>query len=145
MDQIQLIVGFGYDNPKLAELRHPSRDDLDAVSKDLPIILVHQSSHLCSVNSKALEIGGIAAGTPNPAGGVIQRRLDSDEPNGVLEETAFYALLMKLFSRIGPEAAQEFVRAGADLWARFGYTTAQEGRSTPATVKAMQALSLIQL
>jgi predicted amidohydrolase YtcJ len=141
VDKVQLIVGFGYDNSQLAELRHPSRDDLDAVSKDLPIIIVHQSSHLCSVNSKALEIGGIAAGTLNPAGGVIQRRLDSDEPNGVLEETAFYALLMKLFSRIGPEAAQEFVRAGADLWARFGYTTAQEGRSTPATVKAMQAVA----
>ena len=141
VDKVQLIVGFGYDNSQLAELRHPSRDDLDAVSKDLPILIVHQSSHLCSANSKALEIGGIAAGTPNPAGGVIQRRLDSDEPNGVLEETAFYALLMKLFSRIGPEAAQEFVRAGADLWARFGYTTAQEGRSTPATVKAMQAVA----
>ena len=48
VDKIQLVVGFGYDNSQLAELRHPTRDDLDAVSKDLPIIIVHQSSHLCS-------------------------------------------------------------------------------------------------
>lgn len=141
VDKIQLVVGFGYDNSQLAELRHPTREDLDAVSKDLPIIIVHQSSHLCSANSKALEIGGIAAGTPNPDGGVIQRRAGGDEPNGVLEETAFYALLMKLFGRVGPEASQQFVRAGVELWARFGYTTAQEGRSTPATVKAMQAVA----
>jgi predicted amidohydrolase YtcJ len=141
VDKIQLVVGFGYDNSQLAELRHPTRDDLDAISKDLPIILVHQSSHLCSVNSKALEIGGIAVGTPNPAGGVIQRREGTDEPNGVLEETAFYSILMKLFVRVGPEASQQFVRAGADLWARYGYTTAQEGRSTPPTVKAMQAVA----
>jgi predicted amidohydrolase YtcJ len=33
----QLIVGFGYDNAQLAELRHPTRDDLDAVSTDYPI------------------------------------------------------------------------------------------------------------
>jgi predicted amidohydrolase YtcJ len=141
VDKIQLIVGFGYDNSQLAELRHPTRDDLDAISKDLPIILVHQSSHLCAVNSKALEITGIAAGTPNPAGGVIQRREETDEPNGVLEETAFYNVLMKLFVRVGPEASKEFVRAGADLWARYGYTTAQEGRSTPSSVKAMQAVA----
>lgn len=141
VDKIQLVVGFGYDNSQLAELRHPTREDLDAVSKDLPIIIVHQSSHLCSANSKALEIGGIAAGTPNPDGGVIQRHAGGDEPNGVLEETAFYALLMKLFARVGPEASQQFVRAGAELWARFGYTTAQEGRSTPSTVKAMQAVA----
>ncbi|MES2468235.1 MAG: amidohydrolase [Verrucomicrobiota bacterium] len=141
VDKIQLVVGFGYDNSQLAELRHPTRDDLDAVSKNVPVIIVHQSSHLCSVNSKALEVAGIAAGTPNPAGGVIQRRAGSDEPNGVLEETAFYTVLMKLFVRVGPEAAQQFVRAGADLWARYGYTTAQEGRSTPASVKAMQAVA----
>jgi len=42
--QVNLIVGFGYDNATLAEHRHPTRDDLDAVSKDLPILLVHQSA-----------------------------------------------------------------------------------------------------
>ena len=43
--QIKLIVGFGYDNAQLAELRHPMRNDLDEVSTDVPIVLVHQSGH----------------------------------------------------------------------------------------------------
>ena len=141
VDKIQLVVGFGYDNSQLAELRHPTRDDLDAVSKELPIIIVHQSGHLCSSNSKALEIGGITAATPNPDGGVIQRREGSNEPNGVMEETAFQSLLMKLFGRVGPEGAEQFIGAGAELWARFGYTTAQEGRSMPSSVKAMQKVA----
>ena len=68
VDKIQLVVGFGYDNSQLAELRHPTREDLDAISKDIPIIIVHQSGHLVAVNSKALEVGGISAETPNPAG-----------------------------------------------------------------------------
>lgn len=51
VDKIQLVVGFGYDNSQLAELRHPTREDLDSISKDIPILLVHQSAHLVAVNS----------------------------------------------------------------------------------------------
>jgi hypothetical protein len=36
-----------------------------------------------------------------------------------------------VLGRIGPEGLKVFAREGAKLWARFGYTTAQEGRSTP--------------
>jgi len=139
--KIDLIVGFGYDNGQLAELRHPMREDLDAVSKDVPIVLVHQSGHLIAVNSKALEIGGITASTPNPTGGVIQRGEDGKEPNGVLEEVAAFPLLIKLLGRVGPEGSAIFVRAGAEMWARFGYTTAQDGRTMPGGLKAMKAVA----
>jgi predicted amidohydrolase YtcJ len=139
VEKVQLVIGFGYDNSQLAELRHPTREDLDAVSKDIPVLLIHQSAHLAAANSKALEIGGITADTPNPQGGVIQRREGSQEPNGVLEETAAFPLIMKLLGRVGPEGASAFIKAGSELWARFGYTTAQEGRSSPGVVKAMQA------
>lgn len=104
-------------------------------------MIVHQSGHLATMNSKALEIGGIGAETPNPAGGVIQRRAGGKEPNGVLEETAFFPVLMKLLGRLGPDASKEFIRAGCELWARFGYTTAQDGRSSPGVVKAMQTVA----
>ena len=136
--KIGLIVGFGYDNAQLAELRHPTRDDLDVVSSDFPIVLIHQSGHLIAVNSKALQVGGITAATPNPTGGVIRRVANSKEPNGVLEETAAFPLLIKLLGRVGPEGAATFVRAGTDLWARFGYTTAQDGRTMPGALKTFR-------
>jgi len=136
-----LIVGFGYDNASLAERRHPTRRDLDEISKDIPIILAHQSGHLSALNSKALEVAGISAATSDPQGGVIRREAGGKEPDGVLEETAHYAAIMKLLGQVGAEGAKAFVRAGADLWARFGYTTAQEGRATPVTARLMRQVA----
>ncbi len=141
VDRIKLVVGFGYDNAQLLELRHPTRDDLDAVSTELPIVLAHQSGHIIAVNSMALELGGITAQTANPAGGVIRRRDDGKEPNGVLEETAAFPLLMRLLARVGAEGAAQFTRAGAELWASFGYTTAQDGRTMPSGVKTLKAVA----
>jgi len=139
--KVDLIVGFGYDNAMLAELRHPTRDDLDQVSSDVPILLVHQSGHLFSVNSRALEMAGITAQTPDPEGGVIRRRSGSQDPDGVLEETAGFPVLIKLLAQVGAEGGKEFVRSGARLWAKYGYTTAQDGRSTPGSVKIMRQVA----
>lgn len=141
VDKAKLIIGFGYDNAQLAELRHPTRDDLDAVSSDYPILIIHQSGHLAVLNSKALEIAGISAASKDPEGGVIRRRADSEEPNGVLEELAMFSALFKILPAIGAEGFKEFARAGSKLWARFGYTTAQEGRSSPDTVRLMREVA----
>jgi predicted amidohydrolase YtcJ len=135
-----LILGFGYDNAQLKEQRHPTRDDLDEVSMDVPVVVIHQSAHLASLNSKALEIVGYDASTKDPEGGVIQRREGSQEPNGVLEETAWAAALPKLTTNIGPEGGKMMIAAGAELWARFGYTTAQEGRAVPLQAELIRAV-----
>ena len=134
----RLIVGFGYDNAQLAELRHPTRDDLDAVSRDVPVLVIHQSGHLSALNSKALEIVGYDDRTEDPAGGVIRRREGSRDPDGVLEETAFFSAAVKLMGNVGPEGSKAFARAGAELWARFGYTTAEEGRAFPGTARILK-------
>ncbi len=124
------IVGFGYDDSELTERRHPTRVDLDRVSKDKPVIIIHQSGHLGVVNSKALALAGLTASTPDPEGGVIRRRAGSREPDGVLEELAFFSALLKLVGQFDADTNVELVRQGAMLVARYGYTTAQEGRIT---------------
>jgi len=133
-----LILGFGYDDSQLQEQRHPNRDDLDAVSRDVPVLVIHQSSHLGALNSRALEIAGYSAETPDPSGGVIRRRAGGREPDGVMEETAFYGALARLFARLDAAAAREMVRAGCATYARYGYTTGQAGRENPATLAALQ-------
>ena len=55
IERYGVIVGFGYDDSQLEEQRHPTRADLDAVSSDMPILIVHQSGHLGVLNSKALK------------------------------------------------------------------------------------------
>jgi predicted amidohydrolase YtcJ len=141
VSKVNLIVGFGYDNATLAEQRHPTRDELDRISRDVPILLVHQSGHIIAVNSKAIEVAGITADTPDPQGGVIVRRPGSREPNGVFEELAAFPVVMKLLGQVGPEGFKAFARAGAELWARYGYTTADEGRSVPATARLLRQLA----
>jgi hypothetical protein len=137
VEKVNMIVGFGYDNAQLAELRHPTRQDLDAVSGDIPIMIVHQSGHLGVANSKALELGKIDATTEPPPGGVIQKDADG-EPNGVLEEYAFFAVLVPMLGSLGNEGVVAFTKAGVNLWASYGYTTGQDGRSAPQIVEALR-------
>ncbi len=134
-----VIIGFGYDNAQLAELAHPTRDDLDAVSDDLPVLIVHQSGHLGVANSRALELAGIDASTKDPAGGIIQRDAGG-EPNGVLEEYAFFTVLGPMLMKGGPAFFEDFAVAGSRLWARFGYTTGQDGRSSADAVETLKSI-----
>lgn len=141
VSKANLVAGFGYDNAQLKELRHPTRDDLDAVSTEVAVFLVHQSGHLGALNSKALEMAGITPESPDPAGGVIRRKPGSTEPDGVLEENALNMALPKLLGNIGPEGFKAFFKAGTELWARFGYTTVQEGRTLPSAVGIMRQVA----
>lgn len=124
-----LILGFGYDEAQLKEQRPPNRHELDEVSKDIPVYIIHQSSHLGAGNTKALEIAGITAETKNPVGGVIRREKDGKTPDGVLEETIHYASLMKIMPKMGQAEFDGLAMAGMKLYAANGYTTAQEGRA----------------
>jgi predicted amidohydrolase YtcJ len=140
VEQVGLIMGFGYDNSQLAELRHPTRADLDAVSTEFPIYIIHQSGHIGVANSKALEMLGITAASENPPGGLILKDA-AGEPTGVLEENASFAAIPGLFSNVGLDGLKTIVAAGADLWARYGYTTAQEGRSLPGSIAVLAAVA----
>jgi predicted amidohydrolase YtcJ len=124
--QLQFFVG--YDDSLLAEKRHPTRADLDAVSATVPILLMHASGHLVVANSAALALARIGKATPDPAGGQIQRDPATGEPNGVLEETAglpFMALIPQ------PDLAEKLRRFDEvqKWWASYGITTAQDGLS----------------
>jgi len=141
VDKVGWIAGFGYDDSQLAEKRHPTRDDLDKVSNDLPVIIIHQSGHLGVANSKALELAGVNAKTKNPKGGVFRRKKGSNEPNGVAEEYAFFYLLSKLAARFDDNVNDALVSAGSKQLASFGYTTGQEGRATGPALAAMQRVA----
>lgn len=136
-----LVIGFGYDDSQLKEQRHPTRDELDAISDTVPVLFLHQSGHMGSVNSAALAAAGISASSPDPDNGVFRRREGSQEPNGVMEETALFAVMGALFMRLGAEANRQMIVEGAKFYARFGYTTAQDGRSSTDTCQMIAGLA----
>ncbi len=82
------VRGRGYNQNSMAEGRHPTRLDLDAVGGGLPLVLItHASGHAVSVNSRVLELMRVTANTPDPSGGTIVRD-ERGEATGVLLETA---------------------------------------------------------
>ncbi len=141
VEKIGWIAGFGYDDSQLAEKRHPTRDDLDKVSTTRPVIIIHQSGHLGVANSKALEIAGVTAETPDPKGGVFRRQAGSREPNGVLEEYAFFYLVSKLAANFDDSVNDVLVEEGTKLLAAYGYTTGQEGRAMGPAIEAMRRVA----
>ncbi len=123
------IFGTGFDDSVLEEKRFPTKQDLDEVTTEYPIIIIHISGHFASVNSKGLEVLGITGDTPNPEGGIIRRESNSNEPNGVLEELAAIPYMLDAITPKSEEAILQFFNAGQEMALSFGYTTAQEGRA----------------
>lgn len=110
------IRGWGYNQKSLAEGRHPTREDLDQVSTEHPVIVTRTCGHISTVNSRALEKAGLNECAPDPPGGKRVRR--EGKLTGVLLEAAH----MEMFLRAQyPErelrqalslASQDFLKQG---------------------------------
>jgi hypothetical protein len=136
----KFVMGFGYDPALLAEKRAPTKQELDAAFPDNPVILVHVSGHGAMLNSKALAAYSITAATPTPPGGVIGREPGSNEPDGLLFETAF----LPIFSQVpgpGDDEALALLTAGQELYLREGITTAQEGATMKHQLDLLRILA----
>ena len=136
----KFVMGYGYDPELLAEKRPPSKRELDAAFPDNPVILVHVSGHGAMLNSKALAAYHVTAATPTPPGGVIGREAGSNEPNGLLFETAF----LPIFSQIpgpGDDEIVELLGRGQELYLREGITTAQEGATMKHQLDLLRVLA----
>ena len=131
------VMGLGYDDSLLSEQRHPTKEDLDAVSTEHPIYLIHVSAHLGAANSLALSLANINTETKDPPGGKIRRYQNSSEPNGVFEETAAYPLQQLAMSAYKDPIGS--VKSAMEIYAKNGITTAQDGASSKETISLMQA------
>jgi predicted amidohydrolase YtcJ len=67
------VEGYFFDDTKLKDGRELNVHDLDEVSKDHPVAVLHRGGHTSYYNSKALELAGITKNTPNTAGGTFDR------------------------------------------------------------------------
>lgn len=79
------VMAQRFDDTRLG--RMPTRIDLDRAVPDRPALIYRYCGHVAVANTAALELAGIDAATPDPAGGTIDRDGDS-VPTGVLRETA---------------------------------------------------------
>ncbi len=131
------IFGWGYDETQLAEGRPPTKTEIDKALPNNPVYLQHTSGHMGVANSKALAAMNITAATKNPAGGNIVRIKGSNEPSGLVQETATYPFMRHMLEVLAPNQAKFFEQT-QDYYAKNGITTAQNGSTTRDTIQFFQ-------
>lgn len=137
----QAIVGTSYDDSLLAERRHPTAAELDAVSTDHPVVLLHISGHIAAANRAALKKVGFVKGAADPKGGTILRDPATGEPTGVVEEQAVFVIMLALLPKRTPEQAMAAMGEIQRYYASFGVTTAQEGQTTAGAIPLLRKLA----
>ena len=102
-DPGEWITGGQWDASAIG--RVPDAAMLDGVAPDNPVLLSDTSEHSAWANTRALEIAGLNAGTPDPEDGIIERD-SSGAPTGVLREEAVVLVRQHV-----PEATDEQIRS----------------------------------
>ncbi|PMP93874.1 MAG: hypothetical protein C0168_10850, partial [Candidatus Aminicenantes bacterium] len=103
------IFGRDYDQTLFPGQQWPSKEDLDKVSPNNPVVIRRVDGHSAWLNSLALKISGISRKTRDPFGGEIVRNPKTGEPTGILKESAMG--LIKVQPTIKSTAEEDILRA----------------------------------
>ena len=136
----EMIMGYGYDDTVMPNGNLLNRDILDEAFPDNPVRVEHVSMHGCVLNSLAMKKYGISSATKTPPGGVIVRKSGTQEPYGLIMETAF----LPIMEQADPMTAEQEVtlsKAGQMLYAEAGITTAHEGASHLPQIETIKRAS----
>ncbi len=116
------VVGYAsYPNTALFKgLGWPTKEILDEVSPDNPVLIRRMGGHAIWVNSVALEQSGITRDTESPSGGEIVKDPETGEPTGILKEAA--SNLLKVST---PWNTRENVEKALEHAAKLGLTGVQ--------------------
>ena len=133
----ETIMAYGYDETSMPGGRTLTRDDLDRDFPNNPVMVGHTSLHGAVLNSAAFKKYGISAATKTPPGGIIVRKKGSNEPEGLVMETAWIPIFSSL-PKPTPEQEVEWSKAGQMIYAAAGVTTAQEGATHAGDIAIMQ-------
>lgn len=105
--------------------------DIDEVTKDNPVAIMYKSAHELLANSKAMELCGITAQTPDPPGGHIGRD-ESGQPNGVFTEMSSIAMITEKIPQWSDEAICDAILDVQKLMNSEGYTSYTDSTLGPA-------------
>lgn len=125
------LRGYGWNQDLFSgERREPTRQDLDRISTDIPIILERVCGHVSSVNTKMMELAGVfRPGVEYPGGSILT---DADGlPNGVFTEHATH-----VFDGIIPgftlDQYEPFLVKTAEAMVASGLTSVQANDARPS-------------
>jgi len=118
------ILGRGWNQDDFTDTnRYPSRDDLDSVCPDRPVLITRACGHVAVANSAALHLCGIDEHAPHVEGGRVVTDADG-RPNGVLEENAISLVSVRMPAPDREEIKRRLSLAMAHV-NRYGITSVQ--------------------
>lgn len=124
------FIGNGYDNTVFPGAEGPTADDLDRISEEVPVCIIHMSNHVAVVNNRALELMGYSPGSPLVREyAALLGRYPDGRLNGLLEEEAYFRLyydpnvLMDNAVTNAP-SEEDVLRHAMRVYASHGITTA---------------------
>ncbi len=97
------VTGYGWSEDAFAELRKPTRADLDEAAPRNPVTLTRAGGHSAVVNSLAFELAGITSASPDPDRGILEKD-ERGELNGIIRER------QDTVGRLVPQATREETR-----------------------------------
>ena len=124
------VTGWGHYIDDVMGTSIPPAELLDQAVPDRPAVMMEYTSHSMWVNTRALELAGITAETPDPVGGVIVKDEKTGKPNGVLVDNAgnmIWELPLKPDEQI-LELTYQGLLEGLDKLARNGITSIADAR-----------------
>jgi predicted amidohydrolase YtcJ len=134
----QWVTGRGWIETFWRPPVFPTRQDLDRIAPDNPVLLTRADGHASIANSTALRLANVTRATEAPAGGAINKDAQG-EPTGMLIDAA-----QRLVSRLVPPPTEEErdqqIILGAQRSAQLGWTQVQDAHGSWAEVERMRRL-----
>ena len=137
------VQGFKFDDTKTDrtssnEGYHLHRDDLDAVTKDHPVLVAHRAGHVFYMNTAGLEAAGYSDDTPDPPGGRLGRDPHSGHLNGMVFERAIDHVRFGLIPVETEETRRQGLRTICNMLNRVGLTSVHDARVTAEEFQTYQ-------
>jgi len=131
------VLGFKYDDTKMAEGRPINRQDLDEAAPNNPVYIQHRGGHTAFVNSAALNKADINDQTPNPAGGAYEHGADG-KLTGRVMDNGNAAFRSKIPSTATRSDRRDGVKLITQMLVRAGVTSAHDALGNPDDLLAYQ-------
>ncbi|MGB7287116.1 MAG: amidohydrolase [Salaquimonas sp.] len=136
------VMGAALDETSLAEFRMPTRNELDAISSEHPIWVIHSSGHCGVANSLALARQGISEETLDPLGGRYLRDVDTGLLNGYIEGLSAMGEMSDTHFLINSENFKIGFDASREEYLSHGVTLAQNAWAANELLELFHEVSL---
>jgi len=129
------IIGEGWDEAKWSENRYLTKEDLDRIAPDNPVMLSRVCGHLVSINTKAMETAGITRETQDTEGGHVDKD-DDGENTGILRDCRH--LVESVIPPDSLEAMVEGLELASNRALSLGCTAVHDAGLTNRDISAYQ-------